>query len=146
MAIHKDKNSMLKESLIEMIDIADYCLKTRKENGGYYGFPASIILLSLIDSIGAHYGYGKSKRFHVLNNKELFGLNLREKSIDVLYHEYRNQLFHENLIKPGAILRMGKETDVPFEISTNRRISVLNLLSLLKFSKKAVSKLLSKLK
>ena len=84
MAQYKDNNSMLRESLSEMVEIAYHCLENLKKEAGC---PES---------------GDRDKHFFVLNNKELFGLNLKKDSIITLYQEYRNMLFHENLINPGS--------------------------------------------
>lgn len=144
MALHSSKSSLLRVSLLETISIVEYCLKNTKDSkyfgeGGYYGIPAAILLLSVVDALGAHMPGSKKNHFNVLNNKKLFGLNLSKSSVDILYKEYRCVLTHESTLNKGSILRMGTETDPPFEVSISRELSALNLLALLKYTKKAVS-------
>lgn len=72
MAIHDSPASMLKESLIEILDAAKYCSDYRKNDekwgiyktGGCLGFPAGILLFSIIDSIGSY--FRKDKKFKIM--------------------------------------------------------------------------------
>jgi hypothetical protein len=63
MAIHPTSASMLKESLPEFLEVANYCADHRKteekwgefKKGGCLGYPGAVILFSIIDSIGSYY-------------------------------------------------------------------------------------------
>ena len=89
MATHLDIKSMLYESLPEMLLVAKYCIEYRKDKNiwsvsGCYGYPAALLLLSIVDSIGSYIENGKGnidKRFKVLNNDVYYGLNLTDQEL-----------------------------------------------------------------
>ena len=68
MAVHKIPSSMLKESLPETLKAATFCSEYRKtddtwgdyKTGGCLGYPAAILLFSIIDSIGSYFRHNKN--------------------------------------------------------------------------------------
>ena len=75
MAIHPNTQSMLYESLPEMLLVAKYCIEFRKDTSiwpapGCYGYPAALILLSIVDSIGSYVENGNvENHFKILKVK-----------------------------------------------------------------------------
>jgi len=57
MAIHTDLPSMSQEAIEEYFAIAHYCVTTTKSNGGVYGYPAVLLLFSIVDALSNHAGY-----------------------------------------------------------------------------------------
>ena len=93
MAIHNSIESMLRESLPEMVEIARYSIAAIKPVvGGCYGFPAATLLLCVADAIGS-YVYDDSKverHFDILIHPDCYGLKLQEPLIYSIYKKYRN--------------------------------------------------------
>jgi len=56
MAIHTDLPSMSQEAIEEYLAIAHYCVTTAKANGGVYGYPAVLLLFSIVDALSNHAG------------------------------------------------------------------------------------------
>src|SRR3989344_940232 len=104
MAIHTNIPSMLQESLPEMLLGAKYCIEFRKDKSfwpapGCYGYPAALLLLSIVDSIGSYIEQGNvENHFKVLKNADYYGLSLPGDEIRVLYNKYRNLLIHNSVM------------------------------------------------
>lgn len=117
MAIHNDIPSIIKESLEEMILVAEYCLKFKKDKAlwsseGCYGYPTALLLLSIADSIGSYVEGGNiENHFKILNNKKYYGLNLDAKDLEVIYKKYRNLLSHNTALAMEHFLDIGKPED-----------------------------------
>ncbi len=122
MAIHSTTASMLKESLPELLYAAKFCAKYRKDchvwgkfkTGGCLGFPAAILLFSIVDSIGSYFRGNKnieitidskptlikgtgSEHFKILNSK-YFNQDLSGDCIEALYEKFRSLLVHNSAI------------------------------------------------
>ncbi len=133
---HSTPSEMLFESLDEILFTARLCLDYRKVNstiwpkphaiGGTLGFPATLLLFSIVDSIGSYYDnaeiqIGKSKHtikadkvkshFYILNS-QLFNLNLSEADFEQIFSAIRNKLAHNSLIGKEILLHPGK--GIPF--------------------------------
>ncbi|MDX5447258.1 MAG: hypothetical protein LPK47_02675 [Bacteroidota bacterium] len=120
------------EAINESIHISSISLKTEKENGdkwiiadGVFGYPALIILFSVVDSIGSYFRV-KSKEsngieipfsdgekrkiikprhhFYILNHPSLFDCKLSKEQIDDLYKAYRCKITHNQSIPIGRYL------------------------------------------
>lgn len=129
MALHKTPNSMLKESLSESIEAAKFCVYYRKtgEKWGSYatngclGFPAAIILFSIIDTIGSYFRKDKQfivyidnnkhsingegwEHFKILNSKYFMQQSLSLDFIKALYQKFRNSLTHNSVLGQNAIM------------------------------------------
>ncbi len=147
MAIHESIPSMLQESLIEMILVADYCVHFEKDPQkwgapGCYGYPAALILLSIADSIGSYVLEGSvENHFNILNHNDYYNLGLTEDEIKVIYNKYRNFLSHNSVIAPEAFLDIGDYENDVFEIRDGRPF--INLLPFLLLSKKVVKSFLT---
>lgn len=138
---------MLQESLIEKILVADYCVKFRKDYNlwrsyGCYGYPAAVLLLSVVDTIGS-FVIGKKTREHfdILDHPDYYNLGLGKKNIDTIYKNYRNLLVHNSVIACGCFLDIGNHSSPVFEIKNKQ--PYLNLAPLLEINKIVVAKFLS---
>lgn len=146
MAIHQNIPSMLQESLPEMLAVAKYCIEFRKDTkdwpaSGCYGYPAGLLLLSIVDSIGSYVEQGNvENHFKVLNNSDYYGLKLSNKDLDVVYKEYRNLLSHHTVMAPNTGLNIGSINDPVLQ--THNGIYRLNLVPFYRVSVKAVNSLL----
>jgi len=128
MALHITPSSMLKESLRETLEAAKYCADYRKtdekwgefKTGGCLGFPAAILLFSLIDTIGSYYRGNEDfeilidsenskierdgwQHFKILNS-EYFNQNLTEEFIRNLYSKFRSYLAHNSVLGKNAVM------------------------------------------
>jgi hypothetical protein len=165
MAIHLDKVGLLKESLLEMIYLADYAVTYRKTDrrkwgtnatGGILGYPSTVILFSIIDCIGSTFSGdsnfkitidGKQRHIkdtphhiYILNSK-YFNLNLSQTDLDNIYKNVRSTLTHNSLLPEGYNLQVGENEKSPFKIAINEldsRIYFINLVPLYKATKIAI--------
>src|ERR1700731_758955 len=128
MAIHINTSSMLKESLDESIEAARYCVYYSKtdqkgekfKTGGCLGYPAGILLFSVIDTIGSYFRKdnnviieidGKKsainatgwEHFKILNSK-YFNQSLPSNYIKELYNKFRSSLTHNSVLGKKAIM------------------------------------------
>ena len=142
MALHQNIPSMLQESLPEMLLAAKYCIEYRKNTNiwpapGCYGYPAALLLLSIVDSIGSYVEEGNVKNhFKILNNSDYYGLSLTEKELNLIYNHYRNTLSHNTVITPKVILNIGSRDDSVLQRYGERYL--LNLVPFYNVSVKAV--------
>lgn len=169
MALHKEKVGLIKESLLEMIFVSEYAVTYHKTNknkwgenatGGILGFPASVILFSIIDCIGSIFSgdvnfkiivddkeqhiKGTSQHIYILNSK-YFNLNLTREDMDNLYNNVRSTLTHNSLLPEGYTLKIGDKEKEPFKIAINEfneKIYFINVIPLLNTTKKAVDELI----
>jgi hypothetical protein len=102
MAIHSDVNSLTIEAIEEYLDIARLCITNRKQDGGIYGCPATVLLFSVINAIGTSQ-LACNEPFRVLKEKP-FSCPLNDRQIKQLEQWYRNLLTHNGMIAPGACL------------------------------------------
>lgn len=151
MPTHLSKDSMKFESIIEMLKVSQYCINfNKKEDWGYdgcYGYPAAILLLSIVDGIGAHIkGGGDDTKMHftILNDSEWFNLKLSEKEITTLRKGFRNKLNHELYIDINLVLNKGTFNDKVVE--TKDDTTILNLVPFFEITKYCVEKMVKKLK
>lgn len=146
MAIHRGVSSMLKESLSEMVLVAEYCVNFRKDqnvwgNCGCYGYPAAVLLFAIADSVGSYVIGGNTRQhFDILKHRDYYNLNLSDDFIGIIYKKYRNSLTHNTIMEVGVFLNIGDEDDFVFEIKNNN--PVINLLPFLIITKKVVSNFL----
>ena len=117
MAIHPNLVSMLRESVQEYFEVANYCVSYQKEArwgheqaGGCFGYPAAVMLFSIVDTIGS-YHRGDSvmtiqldgertsissdgfQHFYILNS-DYYGLSLERRTMKMLYDNFRSPLIH----------------------------------------------------
>ncbi|MCR4284057.1 MAG: hypothetical protein NUV64_01925 [Parcubacteria group bacterium] len=151
MALHEDKNSMIKEAIQEYIEVAKYCIDFDKskdprwnESAGCYGYPAALILLSITDAIGTIVmkgGDDVGEHFKVLNNQDYYNLNLSGNELKIIEKGYRNKLSHNAHIKEDIVLDIGNGVNSVFEKING--IYKLNLLPFYHKTKLAVDKFIS---
>jgi hypothetical protein len=165
MAIHTEKIGLIKESLVEMVHAVEYAIiykKTDKNTwgnnatGGILGFPASILLFSIIDCIGSvfagnknfkiiidrkeRYIKGTTQHIFILNSK-YFNLDLSNLDLENIYNNVRSTLTHNSLLPEGYTLQIGTKNSSPFSIAINEfnfRIYFINLVPLFNITKIAV--------
>lgn len=172
MAIHSDKVGLAKESIYEMLHVAEYALTYRKTDialwgdnatGGILGFPTTVILFSIIDCLGSYFANdpnftvnvdGKKQRIknashhiYILNSK-YFNLDLSRIDLDNIYENVRSTLTHNSLLPEGYILEVGENKKLPFDIAVNEldsRIYFINVIRLFEITKKAVEEFMDDL-
>lgn len=139
MAIHPDLKSLLRESVREYLEVAEYCVAYRKviswgeaQVGGCLGCPAAVMLFSIVDTIGSfHRGRtdppievdGKPvaiqrngfQHFFILNS-EYYGQRLDHRSLRKLYDNFRSLLVHNASLAPGHSLMNDPSILVPFPV------------------------------
>ena len=120
MALHDTPASMLRESLIENLTVVEYCLSYRKQDNGCLGYPAAMLLFSIVDSIGSYFRKNKNfkiqidgklkfiesdgyKHFFILNSP-YFEQQLPEAAIKILYGKFRSLLTHNSVLGAKAVL------------------------------------------
>ncbi|MCC7331931.1 MAG: hypothetical protein IT232_04905 [Flavobacteriales bacterium] len=165
MALHLEKVGLLKESLQEMIHLADYAVTYKKTDrkkwganatGGILGFPSTVILFSIIDCLGSVFSGDKklkiiidaqerqikdtSQHIFILNSK-YYNLDLSLLDLENIYKNVRSTLTHNSLMPEGYNLQVGDKEKSPFKIAINEldnRIYFINLIPLFNLTKKAV--------
>jgi hypothetical protein len=159
MALHKSTTSLLKESLPEFLQVAEYCIGFQKGNGGCLGYPGAAMMFSIADSLGSYHRNlsnfivrvdGKNKsiktdgyhHFFILNS-EFYGLELSEITIKKLYENYRNLLLHNTALAPDHIMFIDELNAAPF-VSGDLGVHV-NVVAFLRVTKSAVAAFLRKI-
>lgn len=122
MALHSSPASMLKESLDETIEAAKLCIDYKKtdpkwgnfRSKGCLGYPAAILLFSVVDTIGSYYRQHPEFKAHIDGNKvaissegwehfkilntKYFKQNLSTSFIKILYSKFRSYLTHNSVL------------------------------------------------
>lgn len=147
MAQHNSIPSMLQESLVEYLAVADYCVSYRKDeniwgDSGCYGYPSAVLLFAVADAIGSYVLGGSTKNhFNILNHKDYYNLNVSDEDLILLYEDNRCLLTHNASLSLNVGLSVGEgKTDV---LEQKDGKLYLNLEPFLYLSKKVVSKFLS---
>lgn len=133
------------EALKENAEIISYCLSTQNpssDNDGCYGYPAMILICSVIDTIGSFFsgaemeiqvGAEKKKieknsdHFFILNHEELFGFQYLGVTLYDFYTNYRSRLTHSNALPKNHFLKYDPEDDQPFSLDAKNKIECVNL-------------------
>ena len=151
MPIHLSKESMKFESMIEMIKVAQYCINfNKKKDWGYdgcYGYPAVILLLALVDAIGAHIiggGDDMKKHFQILNDPEWFDLKLSQEELEALRKGLRSRLVHQSYMDSNLVLNKGDFHNETIETIDEKVI--LNLVPFFEKTKYCVEKIVKTFK
>lgn len=100
MAVHNDLPSMSREAIEEYLAIAKHCVTTRKPNGGVYGYPAVLLLFSVVDALS---NYAKHPKHSFLAMKDVVP-SLSNAQIKSLAQWYRHLPAHQAIIMPGTKL------------------------------------------
>lgn len=140
MAYYENVCQMMANSLKELLYTANLCIDFDKSRSphwpnqvGCLGFPAAMLLLSIVDVIGSvHEGDskftvlvdGEKKKiakevrthFQVLNSHYYGELDLRGGIISKIYECYRCCLVHNAAFPSGYFLNIGDDTGAAFEI------------------------------
>jgi hypothetical protein len=147
MAIHPNLQSMLNESLPEMLLVAKYSIEFHKDTNiwsapGCYGYPAALLLLSIADSLGSYIEQKKvENHFKILNNPDFYGLNLTDEELRVIFDNYRNLLSHNTVMATNVGLNIGSPSDNILEKKGDQYW--LNLVPFYDVSVKAVNSFLN---
>jgi hypothetical protein len=107
MAIHNDLPSMSREAIEEYLAIANYCITARKADGGVYGYPAVLLLFSVVDALSNYAGHPPNS---FLAMKDVLP-SLSEKQIKSLADWYRHLPAHQAIIMPGTKLTVDDPGD-----------------------------------
>ncbi|MGA9040735.1 MAG: hypothetical protein WB421_09390 [Terriglobales bacterium] len=110
MAVHKNLQSLSVEAIEEYLAIAEYCVTTTKANGGIYGLPGLLLLLSVVDALTVNSGGRK----HTLQ-KITSIIPMTDKQLKSLREWYRNLLSHQAVIAPGTMLSTSDGPPIEFD-------------------------------
>jgi len=164
MALYQEKVELVKESLLEMLQVAEYSIAYKKAESekwgssakGILGYPAAVLLFSIIDCMGSvfvgdtnmsisidgnHHSIKNTSQHIFILNSKYFKLGLSKKDLNNIYSNFRSTLTHNSLMPKGYTLQVGEGERRPFKIAINEfdnRIYSLNLIPLLEVTKKAV--------
>jgi hypothetical protein len=139
---------MVLESLTEMLMVAKYCIEFRKDPAewggqGCYGWPAAILLFSIVDAIGSYeIGGNTKKHFDILNHAEYYNLHLDQEIIDKIYENYRCILTHNAAMPSDHFMDIGSEDSPVFELREGKPF--ISLCPFAMKSKDAVAKFFQK--
>lgn len=146
MPTYHSLSTLLEDALKESLEIAAYCIRTPK-NGIFntsddrYGFPGSILLLCIVDAIGAHCTQDKvivngkkvkigKSHFRIMNSDYFGESNLTSQEIDLIEKSYRNLLVHQHTIRPNYWIGIGNDGDRILEpFSEGYRLNLTPLLN-----------------
>lgn len=92
--------SMSREAIEEYLAVSHHCITTRKPTGGAYGYPAVLLLFSVVDALSSYAGYAEHS-FGVL--KDIFP-SLSVTHVTQLKNWYRNLPAHQAIIMPGTAI------------------------------------------
>ncbi len=147
MLIDPDYKKLTSIALKENITAIEYCINFDKSNwvqpeDGCLGFPALILLCSVIDTIGSYFRKtklevqikGESRKivtakehFYILNCNKIFDLDLDETIIDAFYSKYRSKTTHNNTLPLNTSLAIGLEDENIFETNTKKELIQVRL-------------------
>ena len=138
MALHKHLWTMAVEGIGEYLTASRMSLDHRKSDGGCLGYPATLLLLCVVNALGTYLQgddvmiekktakITRGEPFRVLNHT-IFGLNLRHKEVKLIEQSYRNRLAHNAIIERGSSMILS-ENDPPFVFPSGHvEIRVLSL-------------------
>lgn len=140
MATHSSLSALLKESIPEYLAIAEYCIYSRKDaeefgNSGCYGYPAALLLLTIVDTIGSYVLDGNTENhFRILKHKDYYNLNLTKDELNIVYMKHRCLLAHNAALSYNSGLSIGEINSQIFE--WRDQTLYLNLIPFLELSKK----------
>src|SRR5690606_9249511 len=107
----------LRISLPEMLEIARKCIHEKKSDGGFYGYPASLILLSVVDCIGSYVRGGSvENHFLILMDDRYFGVGINSDEVKRIYRIYRNRLSHNGILGFNAVMFVSQQNPHPYII------------------------------
>ena len=131
MSTHQNLGSLFEEVVEEYLAIAKMSIDGRKADNGFYGYPATLLLFCIVDSIGQNLVREEKNKiphndvnFYMLNHK-IFGLNLSKDQLEILGNFYRHKLAHNAIIAKGAFLSP-KENDTPFAFAEHGQLRTIS--------------------
>jgi hypothetical protein len=145
MAQHHTSESMLRESLPEMVRAAEWCIQTSKpgaEPGSVHGYPGAVLLCAAIASIGSwttDKRRAKDQFAAALVDERLFDLGIDWDTADLVYDRVRNLLTHNAVVAQSVMLVRGSPLD-PAIVRDGDHLTI-NLGPLLEHTRNAVEKL-----
>lgn len=163
---------MLKESLDELLEAAKFCTDYRKTDtrwgqyntGGCLGYPAGVLLFSIVDAIGSYYRKNSTlkilvdsnpqtinadgwEHFKILNSK-YFNQTLSTDFLKALYNKFRSSLTHNSVLGKDTLMFPSNESitnqnigDAAFAIGKDDKgnnVYMIFIKELYKLCKKAV--------
>lgn len=167
--IYSGNKEQLIDALRENIVAIEYSLSYVKENSsesywqqnkGCLGFPAIILMSSVIDTLGSVFEGeviivgdssitikfdNESTHYYIFNHNLLFNLNLRDATINDFRKSFRNTLIHNNSLTKNSFIRKGSLSDEIFCLDDEYKIQEIRLVPLLEKIKNAVNIFTSKL-
>ena len=155
MAIHQKQADQQIEAISENLKVVNYCLHYNKNDSQIHkdftvpclGYPAAILLCSLIDTIGSFFRGSQSvimvdsqpktietafDHFLILNHNFLFNLNLSGKTIFDFYSTYRSKLTHNNSLPTNNFLIATSAANPIFRLNSNDEVEFIDLVPLYK--------------
>ncbi len=167
--IYSSNKEQLIDALRENIIAIEYSLSYVKEdsnqpyweqNKGCLGFPAIILMSSVIDTLGSVYDeveilvgnemlrinfHKPYTHYYILNHSDLFNLNLKKTTIEDFHQSFRDTLLHNNSLTVNSFLRKGSLNDEIFCFDEEYKIKEIRLVPLFEKIKVAVSIVIDKL-
>lgn len=163
MNFNLEQRKQIAEAIKESLTIIEYCLRKDKLSGlqsddyskSCYGYPAAILLFSIIDTIGSFFRGSQQKinvdskerkitgtndHFFVLNLRPIFDLNLTKTAIEDLYSTYRCKLTHNHALPFNNYLKNCSQENEIFKYNNEGKIVCINLAKLHATVKAAVEK------
>jgi hypothetical protein len=115
MAIHQNVGSMATEAINEYLAVAEHCVTTEKPGGGggVYGFPAVLLLFSVVDAFSEYLGCPR----HSFGALKKMDPQLTDPQVRSLGRWFRNPASHQAMIMPGTMLSLDEGS--PFEFTGN---------------------------
>jgi hypothetical protein len=104
--------SMSRGAIEEYLAVSHHCITTRKPRGGAYGYPAVLLLFSVVDALSSYAGHAEHS-FGVL--KDIFP-GLSDTQITHLKNWYRHLPAHQAIIMPGTAISVELPGD-PIELN-----------------------------
>jgi hypothetical protein len=130
MAIHGNLWTMAVAVIDENLIASHMCLECRRLDGGCLGYPATLLLLCVVNALGTFltgesvmienksHKITRGEPFRVLNH-DCLGFTLSHKEIKLVEDSYRNRLAHNAIIEVGASLLPSNE-EPPFVFDSDK--------------------------
>jgi hypothetical protein len=130
MTVFSDPTDQFIESVNQCLDMIEWGLSRQTPDGGIYGYPSMILLISILDAITLNLPKSERKKLNI-DDMDLGILAYPDADFGIprdqirnLWSWYRNKLVHMNLIVKNASLK-GEENANPFEFSPNGDLSAV---------------------
>jgi len=112
----------------EYLTTAKMCIDTPKPGGGFLGYPATLLLLCVVDSIGNALlpDNRRSTRLDILLYPPFSIPTLKVDQIEDLTHWYRNSLAHTATLPANVVLETQADGQ-PFDFDTNDALTLIRV-------------------